>query len=253
MTIFVESLQHFLPTRQLSLADLIGNTLGTIAGLACFRLWQKHRAKVGRLENVFAAPQNGVAALVFYGLFLLLMAYGLSASVRYDDWDADYRMMLGNEQTGDRPWIGSVRDLVVFNRVLDTAMARDLLKSPELALAYSEGLLAYYPLTGNSIPLDLTGNQPNMTWQPADASGANSRTRQLDGDNWLETEAAVKDLSERLQETSQLSIRLSMATEDLDQVGPARILTISEDPYLRNLTFGQEGDDLVMRFRSPLS
>jgi hypothetical protein len=36
-----------------------------------------------------------------------------------------------------------------------------------------------------------------------------------------------------------------------NQVGPARILSLSWDPYLRNLTLGQDGDSLVLRLRTP--
>jgi hypothetical protein len=42
-------------------------------------------------------------------------------------------------------------------------MARDLLQKPKLTLVNSEGLLAYYPLTGNNTLLDLTGNQPILS------------------------------------------------------------------------------------------
>ena len=37
------------------------------------------------------------------------------------------------------------------------------------------------------------------------------------------------------------------------QKGPARIFTISLDPYFRNLTLGQEGHDLVLRLRTPVT
>lgn len=44
-------------------------------------------------------------------------------------------------------------------------------------------------------------------------------------------------------------IRARPATTD--QTGPARMLTISRDASLRNLTIGQDGSDLIVRLRAP--
>ncbi|WP_373510828.1 VanZ family protein [Thiocapsa sp.] len=54
-----------------------------------------------------------------------------------------------------------------------------------------------------------------------------------------------------LQDTSRLEIRLVARTDDPDQRGPARLFTISDGVSDRNLTLGQEGDDLVVRVRRP--
>lgn len=35
------------------------------------------------------------------------------------DWDSTYRLYLGNESTGTRPWVGDIYDLRVFVRALD--------------------------------------------------------------------------------------------------------------------------------------
>lgn len=253
LTITVESLQQFLPYRQPSVGDLIANTLGAIAGLASFRLWQ-NRETVGEwLSEAAAVPKKMLAALAIYLLFLLLMAYGLAGDAQLNGWDADYRMMIGNEQSGRRKWYGSAGDLVVYNQALDAGLARDLLKNPELALASHDGLLAYYPLTGGDIQPDVTGNQPDLIWRLTFVEEGEGRTAPVEGDDWLETESAVKELSDRIQESSQFSIRLSVATAELEQFGPARIVSISEDPFLRNLTIGQDASDLILRYRSPLT
>ena len=167
LTLMVESLQQFLSFRQPSAADLIANTLGALAGLACYRLWQNREATAEWLKEALIAPPKVLAALAIYALLLLFMAYGLSSSVQYYDWDVDYRLMLGNEATGDRQWHGSVRDLIVFDRVLENDQVRQLLNEPELALTNNEGLLAYYPLTEGSPEPDLAGKQPSLIWLPS--------------------------------------------------------------------------------------
>jgi VanZ family protein len=49
--------------------------------------------------------------------------------------------------------------------------------------------------------------------------------------------------------SGRLRVRLRVRPEAAPQTGPARILTLSRDNVLRNLTIGQEGHDLVVRLR----
>ncbi len=253
LTLAVESLQQFVPRRQPSVGDLIANTLGAIVGLACYRLWQNRESVSEWLGEAADVPKKILAALAIYVVFMLIMAYGLAGDAQLRGWDTDYRMMIGNEQSGRRRWFGSAGDLVVYDWSLEPGLARELLSDPELALANRDGLLAYYPLAGGVTQPDVTGNQPDLVWRPALAAEGEEHAALLGGDNWLETASSVKDLSERLQDTSQFSIRLSAATASLDQVGPARIVSISEDPFLRNLTVGQQDTDLILRYRSSLT
>ena len=50
---------------------------------------------------------------------------------------------------------------------------------------------------------------------------------------------------------SSLTVTLEIKPAHPRQFGPARILTLSSDPYSRNLTVAQEGEDLVVRLRTP--
>jgi len=47
-----------------------------------------------------------------------------------------------------------------------------------------------------------------------------------------------------------LTIEVYMAVDDIDQIGPARIVTFSLDPHQRNFTLGQENDSLILRLRT---
>lgn len=51
----------------------------------------------------------------------------------------------------------------------------------------------------------------------------------------------------------KLEVALRVRTYSGQQSGPARVLTISRDPYHRNLTVAQDGEDLVLRLRTPLT
>ena len=50
-----------------------------------------------------------------------------------------------------------------------------------------------------------------------------------------------------------LTIEVYIAVDDIDQIGPARIVTFSLDPYQRNFTLGQQSDSLILRLRTTAS
>jgi hypothetical protein len=50
--------------------------------------------------------------------------------------------------------------------------------------------------------------------------------------------------------SQQLELELRVHAFESDQHGPARIFTLSADPYYRNLTIGQEGENLILRLRT---
>jgi VanZ family protein len=52
-------------------------------------------------------------------------------------------------------------------------------------------------------------------------------------------------------EASSLAVELRVRPYFSRQYGPARILTISQDIWERNLTIGQQGTDLIIRVRTP--
>ena len=55
---------------------------------------------------------------------------------------------------------------------------------------------------------------------------------------------------DRLTKGTGLTLEMWLKTEDLNQTGPARIISYSVDPYLRNFTIGQSEDQLVIRLRT---
>lgn len=71
--------------------------------------------------------------------------------------------------------------------------------------------------------------------------------------HWLETQAPVTAFTEAVMAKSEFTIGVVAYPALTEQSGPARIVSISADPYFRDLTVGQEGNDLIFRFRLPFS
>ena len=53
------------------------------------------------------------------------------------------------------------------------------------------------------------------------------------------------------QASNQLTLECLVTTDNLDQSGPARIISFSNDSTHRNFTFGQDGAHFTMRIRTP--
>jgi hypothetical protein len=67
----------------------------------------------------------------------------------------------------------------------------------------------------------------------------------------LSTVRPAREIARRLQESQAFSLRIVCAADDPNQLGPARIVSNSPGPGLRNFTLGQEGRNMVFRFRTP--
>ena len=71
--------------------------------------------------------------------------------------------------------------------------------------------------------------------------------------HWLESATPVTSLSENISKTSEFTISTTLTTNQTEQTGPARIISLSGDSLRRNFTLGQQGSDLVFRVRTPLT
>jgi hypothetical protein len=105
---------------------------------------------------------------------------------------------------------------------------------------------------GLGLALLLPSEQLNPRGGPPNAATLHAETASLvfDAPGLGRTSAAPEALYQRLSETEELSIEVWLATGDLSQDGPARIVSSSEDIINRNLTLGQSEGDLAFRLRT---
>ncbi|MFO8079752.1 MAG: LamG-like jellyroll fold domain-containing protein [Armatimonadota bacterium] len=85
-----------------------------------------------------------------------------------------------------------------------------------------------------------------------DGSGADA----LDGElvvgqsSLIASQRPATELSRAIMQSGEVTIEAWVQPANLEQGGPARIVTLSKDPGERNFTLGQEGDRYVVRFRT---
>lgn len=248
LSLTAESLQVFLPSRTPNVFDLAANTLGALLGFGCFEFWEQRqsvRTWVGRRLTM----RSVMAFFGGYTLLMLLLVLALMRGTRPGDWDTSYALALGNELTADRPWHGTLRDLVLLDRAVDPVAADQLLFG-EIPATLSDSVVADYSLVGANGLVDRTGTLSNLVWQAALTRPADSAGVVLGGEYWLATDTSVAPLARRINKTGQFTLAVTLATADIAQTGPARIVTVSVGPHLRNLTLGQENDRLVLRMRA---
>jgi VanZ family protein len=250
LTLLVESLQALVPQRQPTLSDLAANSLGALLGalgLIGAEGWLRAgaaRCALARAARLALALGGAVA--------LALAALWLHGAVEPRNWDPGHPLLLGNERTGERPWRGAVYDLALFDRALSEVEARGLLAGtlPE------PGPLAHYrPTRAERIP-DLHARLPALVWRgdavgeaPADAAAGGAL---LGSGRWLESETSIAPWTRRVRAAGAFALAVTAQAGATRQGGPARLVSISENSWSRNLTLGQLGDGLVVRMRLPL-
>jgi hypothetical protein len=91
--------------------------------------------------------------------------------------------------------------------------------------------------------LDLTIADPgNVTWS-SDYLAINSSTA-------LSTASGATKVVARAQASGELSVEAWITAANATQSGPARILSMSADPWVRNFMLGQEASTYAARFRA---
>ena len=256
LSLIIELLQVILPIRTPSFADILGNGLGALAGYRCFQLWgnkllQYWMVMLQRRKSIFSVRKT-VCAFISYAVIMFALSYSFQKSAQLSNWDTKFHLVLGNEHTGNRPWHGYIARFSMLNRALSHNEITKVFNEGNISLT-QESFIANYKFTEDSTFHDLAGELPELASRGTEPELRNDMGIYLSSNHWLESTAPVAVLTEKILKTNQFFLNTTVATTDTTQIGPARIISISENPYKRNLTLGQDGTDLVIRLRTPFT
>ena len=257
LSLTVEVLQVFLPSRMPTPSDIQNNSIGGFIGFICFSLWNSQSFKkiVEQIENSRASHSIKHIVVFCIGYIFLIFMISLlwQNTVKLSDWDANYPLLIGNEQTRDRPWQGYISEIYIADRAISkNEIAQGLADSSNLN-NLGNSLIANYQFQGNCCYKEQTGQLPELLWQGQPSNAQEGKGVFLSSSHWLKTATPVKTLSKRISKTSEFTLSTTLATTKSEQFGPARIISISGNSLRRNLTLGQQGNNLDFRLRTPIT
>jgi hypothetical protein len=212
--------------------------------------------RLARLRRTLA-----IIGIVFYGAGVFSVVILTKMPQKLDAWDPEFSLLIGNEATLDRPWLGNISSLMIVDGVLDQEEIRSIFASgrwpkpavteeyqPILAYQFDEGLGdILHDQSQSGEPINMRIRLPDQTaWVPEGGLRFQKPTV-------LQSVRAGEKLFRRITATDIFSVSMWIQPENLEQYGPARIVSVSESPVSRNFTIGQHGAGLHFRVRDRLS
>jgi glycopeptide antibiotics resistance protein len=257
LSLLIEFLQLFLPLRNPTPVDLITNSLGGMLGAGCFWLGRgklyQFSAKTMLCLRIKFSRKMGILALMSYLCLIFLFTFwlnNLGSMWSLNNWDSRFSLAIGNEVTGDRPWTGQMTELCIANQALFEIEISQVFQEHCPSLVFKDRLVASYKLTNHYRVIENTGLSPDLVWQE---NRYENGPLELGLTHWLKSDFAATFLSQELSNSSQFTVSTVIATENTQQVGPVRIVSLANDTLNRNLALGQVGQHLSVRLRTPVT
>jgi len=250
----MEVLQSFLVPRGSSWDDVVSNTTGALLGYFVFCIAGARILQFGDGMEAWIERLCGggiiVAMLVSYTALGLTASWQLQKMASLKNWDAEYPIFLGNDSTGQKPWAGRIVALTIRDRALTWEAARRLGESSD-AGERTPSIVTFYHVEQDRHGQNAIWEIPDLLWFPHQLPVQESMAV-FDGSSWVRTKANVESLVQRLEMTNQFTVELvGAANVNTGDFEP--IVLLGTDPTHFDLVLGQDGDNLIFRFRTPLA
>jgi glycopeptide antibiotics resistance protein len=245
--------------RQPEAFDVLANALGAGAGAMTAAFWPNRFAAIvaGYGKRLEWAGMVVAMTLLFGAVPFVLSIVQFIAP--FGVWNARFSFLLGNEATLDRPWLGRVHFVAVYNRALSAEEIHGRYSRGPAGMGSPEGLVSLYTFCEGEghIVHDRSGVEPTLDLSVEPADGV----RWLEAANGVEfvrpavlrSREPARKLAAGSRATGELGIEAWVTPRDDNQRGPARIVSFSRSPIARNFTLAQEGSKIDFRLRTPLT
>ncbi|HVR35247.1 MAG TPA: PA14 domain-containing protein, partial [Methylomirabilota bacterium] len=156
----------------------------------------------------------------------------------FNQWGVNRVLALANEAGlvgSGRSWLGELHLIAIYSAALAPAEVEQNFRQGTRPARVIDGLQALYTfqeksgtvindVSGVGLPLNLNISEPDkVTWLPGGGLAVNSETR------ILSTGSATK-VNEAARAADELTVEVWVKPDNIDQQGPARIVTISQGP-----------------------
>lgn len=255
LSLAVELLQVLLPFRYASFLDVAVNAGGAAIGYLFYIITARpvYRMLTRAVERGNAGYASGwlVAAYCVYLLGVLLISVPLQRSSLTNEFNkSSYPLVVGNEPTGDRPWSGRVHDLIITRHGLSREGVANYLADRPLTEEDARMVVAHYVFEGRAPYYDRMGLNAPLEWRGIPPDSTEPEGVLITERRWLQTAKAAYEASSWIMETNRFTICFRGANNPKSFPEKARIVSVSSNPYQRNFSVVQLGNDLGVRYRS---
>jgi hypothetical protein len=241
-------------------SDMLAHLLGALTGAS---LAWRFRATLRRLRDGYATHERLAYAIGLAVASCLLVALQFVPTLSMSSlrgWDRDFPLLIGNEVGGERPWLGEVAHVAIYDRTLSPQAIRELSVSRESAesrAATAPTPLVAYDFSGGAVEMRSTADPFTALTlnleDPEAIEWVGGEGLWLRRATTLSTNRPAGPLSDALAASGAFSVEVVVRPANLTQGGPARIVSVSGGPLVRNFTLGQRGAGLEFRVRSPIA
>lgn len=166
-----------------------------------------------------------------------------SVSIAKDKVTASFT--ISEVKKGDKLSITSVTDLAqVPNKMLKTTLEIKTFIWP----SSKQGLVLQWE---NGRSGCISGNGVRYKANNIGRAGLDNRYALKTAGGHYAVTGVEEQILKACQKTNQLAVEFNVTTQNLDQQGPARLITFSSGTGTRNFTVGQQQDNLIFRLRTP--
>lgn len=201
------------------------------------------------MHVVYTREKTGKAAIFLDGRKRARMTVSGDTS----NWDGAYRLALANELTRDRPWLGELYQIAVYDRALSEQEAIRKFKAGNAAKPHDAIVLYDFQEASGQTVRDRSKKSRPL----------NLRIENRSAVKWLETgglaiqspvlissQEPASKITNAVRKSGAVTIEAWIKPANTTQSGPARIVTVSRDPGSRNFTLGQKARAYEVRFRT---
>lgn len=260
----VEILQVFLPSRVPSSIDIYANCLGSFLGVLCFDRWG-YTVIDHTLLPIYLFIRIRLASLPIQNLMLILIGYisvafflsvHLQTATNLNNWTQIYPLLLGgNSLSSMSSWQGYISEVSIAERAISEQEVVKAFSEKSLSSIVDKSLITSYQLTPYKKSYsDQVGTSPKLIWRGSLSQPATPMGAHLNANQWLVTEEPVSLINQKLRKSSQFTFDITLATADIQQVGPVPIIGLSTlETDRRNFGIAQNRTNLVIWLRTSVT
>lgn len=251
LSLAIEFCQGYLPRFQ-DAGDLLANTLGGVVGHQLGVAWTA-RWQGPLLRPVTRQILLRAAAVTF--LAISLASSWLAPAHDFSNWIPS-PLAIGNSPLGNRPWMGEIYEITLFDRALEAGETAASNASPQIPALWTDGGPILWLVFGKETG---TGR--------VDGPGGPIRYIPPIGPSTVMTQAGLRfapsgvglapwvadHVVEQLERTGEFTLDLRFQAAARQQYGPAHLFSLGSGRQPANLTLAQRGSSLTARLRTPAS